>query len=67
LNTDEFCIAFNNAFQNCNEELIKGGLDVRFSGSTCISVMTIGQKLFCINIGDSRAIVCNINGNNLKV
>jgi serine/threonine protein phosphatase PrpC len=60
LNTDEICIAFNNAFLNCNEELFNGNLDIRFSGSTCVSMMTLGQKLFCSNVGDSRGIVCKL-------
>lgn len=42
LNTDEICIAFNNAFLNCNEELFNGTMDIRFSGSTCVSIMTLG-------------------------
>jgi len=42
LNTDEICIAFNNAFLNTNEELFKGNMDIRFSGSTCVSIMTLG-------------------------
>jgi serine/threonine protein phosphatase PrpC len=42
LNTDEICIAFNNAFLNCNEELFSGIMDIRFSGSTCVTVLTIG-------------------------
>ena len=42
LNTDEVCIAFNNAFLNCNEELFSGILDIRFSGSTCVTVLTMG-------------------------
>ena len=57
LNTDEVCIAFNNAFLNCNEELFNGALDIRFSGSTCVTVLTLGQKLFCSNVGDSRGII----------
>jgi serine/threonine protein phosphatase PrpC len=57
LNTDEVCIAFNNAFLNCNDELFAGPLDIRFSGSTCVSVLTLGQKLFCANVGDSRGII----------
>ncbi len=57
LNTDEVCIAFNNAFLNCNDELFAGALDIRFSGSTCVSVLTMGQKLFCSNVGDSRGII----------
>jgi serine/threonine protein phosphatase PrpC len=57
LNTDEVCIAFNNAFLNCNDELFSGILDIKFSGSTCVTVLTLGQKLFCSNVGDSRGIV----------
>lgn len=60
LNTDEICIAFNNAFLNCNEEMFKGAMDIRFSGSTCVSIMTLGQKLFCVNVGDSRGIVVKL-------
>lgn len=32
-------------------------MDIRFSGSTCVSIMTLGQKLFCVNVGDSRGII----------
>lgn len=28
-----------------------------FSGSTCVSVMFIGPRLYCANVGDSRAIL----------
>ena len=57
LNTDEVCIAFNNAFLNCNDELFSGIMDIRFSGSTCVTLLTMGQKLFCSNVGDSRGII----------
>jgi serine/threonine protein phosphatase PrpC len=57
LNTDEICIAFNNAFLDANDELFSGIMDIRFSGSTCVSMITLGQKLFCSNVGDSRGIV----------
>ena len=42
LNTDEICIAFNNAFLDCNETLFAGKMDIRFSGSTCVTVVTLG-------------------------
>eukprot|EP00347_Sterkiella_histriomuscorum_P002767 403366879 len=57
LNTDEICLAFNDAFLDTNDELFNGNLDVRFSGSTCVTLITLGQKLFCSNVGDSRGIV----------
>jgi serine/threonine protein phosphatase PrpC len=31
--------------------------DVRFSGSTCVAVLTYGRKLYVPNVGDSRAIM----------
>lgn len=57
LNTDEICIAFNNSFLDANEELFNCNIDVRFSGSTCVSMIILGQKIFCSNVGDSRGIV----------
>lgn len=35
--------------------------DVRFSGSTCVSVLTYGNKLYVPNVGDSRAIMVRQN------
>lgn len=67
LNTDEICIAFNNAFLNCNDELFNCGMDIRFSGSTCVSMMTLGQKLFCVNVGDSRGIVVKLTAENKMI
>ena len=67
LNTDEICIAFNNAFLNCNDELFNCGMDIRFSGSTCVSMMTLGQKLFCVNVGDSRGIVVKLTADNKMI
>jgi len=57
LDTDEVCIAINNAFLDCNEELFNGHMDIRFSGSTCVTLLTMGQKIFCNNVGDSRGIL----------
>ncbi len=54
------CIAFNNSFLDANEELFSGILDIRFSGSTCVSLITLGQKIFCSNVGDSRGILGKI-------
>jgi serine/threonine protein phosphatase PrpC len=67
LNTDEICIAFNNAFLDCNETLFGGNLDIRFSGSTCVSLVTLGQKLFCSNVGDSRGIIVKKSPDSSKI
>jgi len=41
-NTDDICFAFSNGFLDANEELFSGIMDIRFSGSTCVSIMTLG-------------------------
>ena len=38
--------------------------DVRMSGSTCVSVLCYGRRLFIANVGDSRAILIRQMGNN---
>ena len=45
------------AFADTNKEVYAMINDVRFSGSTCVSVLTYGRKLFVSNVGDSRAIL----------
>jgi serine/threonine protein phosphatase PrpC len=40
-----------------NSELQKQDFDVNFSGSTFVSVLIKGKKLWCANIGDSRAFI----------
>ena len=46
----------------------KSNLDFRFSGCTLISVFLSFNKIYCINIGDSRAIVgrtIDLSNNNI--
>ena len=38
------------------------GTDVRFSGSTCVSLLTYGRQLYMGNVGDSRAILIKQKG-----
>ena len=33
------------------------GINLKFSGSTCVSVLIVGTKIFCANVGDSRAVL----------
>ena len=32
-------------------------INLRFSGSTCVSILIVGSKVFCSNVGDSRAVL----------
>ena len=44
------------SFNRVTEGLFKSsGINLRFSGSTCVSVLIVGNKVFCANVGDSRA------------
>lgn len=51
-------------FEQTNSEVYGSGTDIRFSGSTCVSVMTYGRKLYLANVGDSRAIIVRENPEN---
>lgn len=55
------------AFSETNKEVSNSGTDVRFSGSTCVSVLTFGKRIYCANVGDSRAIVIKANNPNSDV
>ena len=53
-------------YKKVNDELYDTKFDVHFSGTTCVLIFKIGQKLICSNVGDSRAILVNKkNENNL--
>ena len=49
--------AMTQGFAQANSEVCSMGTDVRYSGSTCVSVLTYGRHLFIANVGDSRAII----------
>ena len=55
--------AIKSSFEQTNIEVFAMSADVRFSGSTCVSVMTYGRKLFIANVGDSRAIIIKADPN----
>jgi serine/threonine protein phosphatase PrpC len=41
----------------CNNELQHANFDVNFSGTTMVTVLIRGSKLWCANVGDSRALM----------
>lgn len=45
------------SFMECNEEIFSANYDIKFSGSTCVTVMIYGNKVITANVGDSRAIL----------
>ena len=44
-------------FKHAEKDIVKSSIDANFSGTTCVMVFQIGDKLICSNIGDSRAIM----------
>ena len=53
-------------FEQANHEVYTMGTDVRFSGSTCVSLMTYGRHLYIANVGDSRATIIRQVGKDPK-
>ena len=46
------------AYINVSDELSKNSsIDTRHSGSTCVSVLIVANKVFCANVGNSKAIL----------
>ena len=46
------------AFRHAEKDLGKNtDIDASFSGTTCVMVFQVGEKLLCANVGDSRAIM----------
>ena len=57
------------AFRHAERDISKNpDIDANFSGTTCVMVFQIGEKLICANVGDSRAIIVKgANDNDLKI
>jgi serine/threonine protein phosphatase PrpC len=50
------------AFLECNEEIFNADYDIKFSGSTCVTVLIYGNKVICSNVGDSRCMLVSFDG-----
>ena len=45
-------------FRHAERDLEKDGeVDANFSGTTCVMVFQVGERIICANVGDSRAIM----------
>ena len=50
------------AFRHAERDIEKNGeIDANFSGTTCVMVFQVGNRILCGNVGDSRAIM--VKGN----
>jgi serine/threonine protein phosphatase PrpC len=47
------------AFWKTNDDIQHRSFNISFSGSTAVTVLLIGNKLVCANVGDSRAILAS--------
>ena len=45
------------AFHHAERDIGKSNFDANFSGTTCVMVFQVGDKIICANVGDSRAIM----------
>ena len=50
------------AFRHAERDIEKNSdIDANFSGTTCVMVLQVGEKILCANVGDSRAIMVKEN------
>ena len=56
-NSDEIKVSLNRAYYTTNHEVLASDVDTNLSGSTVCTVVIKGNKLYCANVGDSRAII----------
>ncbi|XP_050219946.1 probable protein phosphatase 2C 35 [Mercurialis annua] len=57
--------AYSSAFLRTNSELHSSKIDDSMSGTTAITVVVIGDKIYVANVGDSRAVIGIKNGNSI--
>ena len=53
--------ALQAAFLDCNASLSMGAIDCSFSGTTGVTVYINGDKIYCANVGDSRAVIARLD------
>ena len=59
--------SLSKAFEQCYEKMLREcNVDLNYSGSTIISCYLNQNKLYCANVGDSRAIVGKCHGKQWK-
>lgn len=51
--------ALNIAYSKMSMYILESNIDIKFSGSTCVTVLIDSQHVYCANVGDSRAVMCS--------
>eukprot|EP01017_Pseudomicrothorax_dubius_P033714 TRINITY_DN4540_c0_g1_i10.p1 TRINITY_DN4540_c0_g1~~TRINITY_DN4540_c0_g1_i10.p1 ORF type:complete len:646 (+),score=93.14 TRINITY_DN4540_c0_g1_i10:112-2049(+) len=49
------------SYEMTHKSLYETSIDVNFSGSTSVSILIQNEKLYCANVGDSRAIMAGMS------
>ncbi|XP_024931455.2 probable protein phosphatase 2C 35 isoform X1 [Ziziphus jujuba] len=57
--------AYHSAFLTTNTELHNSVIDDSMSGTTAITVLVVGDRIFVANVGDSRAVLAVKDGNRI--
>ncbi len=47
------------AFRKTNKDIIARSFETSFSGSTAVTILLVGNRLVCANVGDSRALLAS--------
>ncbi|CAK87510.1 unnamed protein product (macronuclear) [Paramecium tetraurelia] len=58
LNSEGINQAIIRSFLKINKDLFQNNIDTNLAGSTLVSILMKDQQIFCANVGDSRAIIC---------
>lgn len=62
LDDSEIIKSLINAFKHTSKKVrVDADVDARISGTTAITCLLHGRKLFCANVGDSRAVLYRYN------
>ena len=69
MDSNEVKDSLTKSFEITNKALYNdSGIDIYFSGSTCVTVLIVGNKIFCANVGDSRAVLAReVSQDGLKI
>ena len=63
----EIRAVLTNSFLRMNKDIMESYLDVSFSGAAAVAILIKDKKIYCANLGDSRAILGSHHGSDWKI